>query len=355
MRIAAGAVLVLALCLLAPGAAAARQPGGRITAVTAAAAPVFVLPDAERTPLRTLPPGTRLRVLREQGEWLRVEFDDPWWGPRVGYIEKKFVEITEDLEPPRPRDAAPMQPAPARPSRRRPAPEMDRVWIDVNGGVAIAGEREYSAVGVRQVNDQDATFQADYDVPAGPVFEVGGGVMVTRLIGIGATLGGALHEDVAAVSIDIPHPILTGANATAEGETARELRRRESSLHIHGVLASQPSPELRTRLFAGPTYFRIEQDVVQDILYEQQFLPFEPAHEVEITSVPVRRIPYSEATGWGFHAGADAAWFFRPGLGVGGFGRYSRGTVEIQDPLTGGASDLDVGGFQVGAGLRVTF
>ena len=355
MRIAAAALLVVSLCLPGAGEAAAQQQGGRITAVTAAAAPVFVLPDPERTPLRTLPPGTRLRVLREQGEWLRVEFDDPWWGPRVGYIEKKFVDITEDVQPARPRDAAPMQPraAPAAPARH--APPLDRVWVDVNGGVAVAGERDYSSVGVRQMNGQDATFQADYRLPTGPVFEVGGGVMVTRMVGIGATWGGAMHEDTATLAIDIPHPILADAHATAEGETTREMRRRESSLHIHGMLVSQPSPELRTRLFAGPTYFRIEQDVVQDILFDQQFLPFEPAHIVEITSAAVRRSPYDEATGWGFHAGADASWFFRRGLGIGGFGRYSRGTVEIQDPLTGGASDLDVGGFQVGGGLRVKF
>lgn len=355
MRIAAAAVLVIASCLSGAVPAAAQQPGRRITAVTAAAAPVFVLPDAERTPLRTLAPGTRLRVLREQGEWVRVEFDDPLWGPRVGYIEKRFVEITEELEPARPRDAAPMQPGTAPAARPEPVPEFDRVWIDVNGGVAIAGERDYSAVGVRQIDGQEATFRADYHLPAGPSFEAGGGVMVTRMVGVGATLGGTMHEDAAEIAIDIPHPILADANATAEGETPRELRRRESSLHVHAAIVSQPSPDLRTRLFAGPTYFRVEQDVVQDVLYDQQFLPFEPAHTVEITSASIRRIPYDEATGWGFHVGADAAWFFRTGLGVGGFGRYSRGTVEIQDPLTGGAADLDVGGFQAGAGLRVTF
>lgn len=355
MRIAAAAVLVAAFCLQGAVPARAQQPGGRITAVTAASAPVFILPDTERTPLRTLPPGTRLRVLREQVDWLRVEFDDPWWGPRVGYVEKKLVEMIEEIEPARPRDAAPMQPEPAPPVRSGQAPDPDRVWIDVNGGVAVSGEREYSAAGVRRIAGQDATFRADYQLPAGPVFEVGAGVMVARHIGVGATLGGAVHGDVAAVSIDIPHPILAGANARAEGETAREIRRRESSLHIHGALVSQPSPDLRVRLFAGPTYFRVEQDVVRDILYDQQFLPFEPAHEVDITSAPIVRIPYDQVTGWGFHVGADASWFFRRGLGIGGVGRYSRGVVEIQDPLTGGAADLDVGGFQIGAGLRVTF
>jgi len=355
MRITAAAVLVAASCLQGSVTASAQQPGGRITAVTAASSPVFILPDAERTPLRTLPPGTRLRVLREQGDWLRVEFDDPWWGPRVGYVEKTLVEMTEEIEPARPRDAAPMQPGPAPQVPSGQAPDPDRVWIDVNGGVAVAGEREYSAARVRQIDGRDATFQVDYHLPAGPVFEVGAGVMVARQVGVGATFGGAMHEDVAAVSIDIPHPILAGANAGAEGETAREIRRRENSLHIHGALVSQPSPELRTRLFGGPTYFRVEQDVVHDILYDQQFLPFEPAHEVEITSAPIVRIPYDQATGWGFHVGADASWFFRRGLGIGGFGRYSKGVVEVQDPLTGGAEDLDVGGFQLGAGLRVTF
>ena len=47
---------------------------------------IFVVPDATRTPLRVLEPGTRIKVLEATEEWLQVEFRDPQWGPRVGYV-----------------------------------------------------------------------------------------------------------------------------------------------------------------------------------------------------------------------------------------------------------------------------
>jgi hypothetical protein len=56
-------------------------------------APAFILPDATRTPLRTLTAGTSVRVLEEKGEWVRIEWNDDQFGRRVGYVQSKFVTI----------------------------------------------------------------------------------------------------------------------------------------------------------------------------------------------------------------------------------------------------------------------
>ena len=57
--------------------------GASPTGVITAAAPVFLLPDATRTPLRTLPAGTAVKILEEKGNWIRVEFrtgsTEPGW------------------------------------------------------------------------------------------------------------------------------------------------------------------------------------------------------------------------------------------------------------------------------------
>jgi opacity protein-like surface antigen len=69
-------------------------------AVVTQNAPIYVLPDVRRQPLRTAAPSTRLRVVEEQGEWLRVEFQDPQFGKRVGYVESKYVQISRpELQP----------------------------------------------------------------------------------------------------------------------------------------------------------------------------------------------------------------------------------------------------------------
>jgi hypothetical protein len=72
-----------------PRPSAARPQRPRTTTTLKVSAPVFVLPDASRTPLAVLPAGTYLKVREESGEWLTVEFPDPRWGPRVGYVLKK--------------------------------------------------------------------------------------------------------------------------------------------------------------------------------------------------------------------------------------------------------------------------
>jgi hypothetical protein len=63
------------------------------------AAPAYLLPDASRTPLRILPQGTSVRILEEAGDWIRLEFNDPDFGPRVGYVQRKYVQYKKQNIP----------------------------------------------------------------------------------------------------------------------------------------------------------------------------------------------------------------------------------------------------------------
>ena len=65
------------------------------TAIIKTAAPVYLVADASRTPLRVLETHTTLRIRKVQGEWLAVEFDDPQFGRRAGYIEAKHVLLVQ--------------------------------------------------------------------------------------------------------------------------------------------------------------------------------------------------------------------------------------------------------------------
>lgn len=62
-------------------------------AVGTNAAPVFVKPDTTMTPLRVAKEGSVLNVIASEGEWYRIEFQDPQWGRKVGYIEKRHVSV----------------------------------------------------------------------------------------------------------------------------------------------------------------------------------------------------------------------------------------------------------------------
>ena len=58
-------------------------------------APVYLLPDAKRTPLKTLETGTRIRFLKQQGDWVQIEFPDRQLGPRIGWIQSRFVRLAD--------------------------------------------------------------------------------------------------------------------------------------------------------------------------------------------------------------------------------------------------------------------
>jgi hypothetical protein len=77
--------------LMVPGQASA-QSAVRII-VSPNAAPVFVKPDSSMAPLRVAKEGSVLNAMAEEGEWYRIEFQDPQFGRRVGYIEKRHVSV----------------------------------------------------------------------------------------------------------------------------------------------------------------------------------------------------------------------------------------------------------------------
>jgi hypothetical protein len=57
-------------------------------------APIYLLPDRSREPLRTAAEGTLLDVLTITGDWVQVRFRDPEFGPRVGFMEARFLELS---------------------------------------------------------------------------------------------------------------------------------------------------------------------------------------------------------------------------------------------------------------------
>ena len=80
-------MLVLAF---SPAAPAAGQ-----SAVTTGEAPLYSQPGT-LTPLRVIPSGTHLRVLQERRAWVEVEFRDPQVGHRIGWVEKKLLQIAQE-------------------------------------------------------------------------------------------------------------------------------------------------------------------------------------------------------------------------------------------------------------------
>jgi len=56
-------------------------------------APIYLLPDKSRLPLRIAKLGSQLRVIQQSGDWANVQFQDPQFGLRTGYIERRFIRL----------------------------------------------------------------------------------------------------------------------------------------------------------------------------------------------------------------------------------------------------------------------
>jgi opacity protein-like surface antigen len=126
-------LLSLASPLAPPAVASEQRPAGQSaqSGAVAAAAPVYLLPDATRTPLRTLPAGTVVRIGEVREDWVQVTFNDGALGARTGWMERRYVTIGPTVaEPPRPAVPPPAQP---RTTQTRPAARRRTVWEPTSG------------------------------------------------------------------------------------------------------------------------------------------------------------------------------------------------------------------------------
>jgi hypothetical protein len=341
------AVLMILGVLLAPALTLYAQDR---TAIVSDTAPIYVLPDANRTPLRTAAANTALRVTGEESGWLKVEFQDPQFGIRTGYVETRLVRIRDtalqpmdlsikDPEPVRAREGAHQQQSATEPSQRA----MDRTasvapsggsrgWVDVNLGLAQSGADDALFTYTATVIDK-ASF---YGKPTrGAEFDFGGGYMFSPHVGLGVSLTGTAHEDRAGLGAGIGSLVLAS-------DATDELRRTEGAVNIQLMTVPFESHNFRVRAFGGPSYFRYEADMVYDFSFSGGI-----ATDYDLVK--------TEGTGWGWHLGGDASYFFSRVVGIGGFARYSRGTVTIPEPMSEEDQDITVGGFQTGGGLRLRF
>jgi hypothetical protein len=226
-------------------------------------------------------------------------------------------------------------------------------WVNVNFGVAASGAGSETFIFTDLLFSEPFAMASAYPKPSqGAEFDFGGGFMFTPRVGLGVSFTGISHKDGAGLAVTVPHPFTFNASDTDAAPTQELLQRTEGAAHIELMLVPVQSERFQFRAFAGPSYFRYQADMVRDIEYSQVAPLFTRLNLVTITGYEAIE---TEGTGWGFHAGADASWFFTRVVGIGGFGRFSRGTASIDEPMSEVSQDVKVGGFQGGGGLRLRF
>lgn len=374
-------------------------------AVVTQEAPIYVMPDAGREPIRVARPGSRLRVLGRTSEWINVEFKDPPFNRRAGYVRATLLDIREAAAAPTSSAAASaVAPAnaptasavaPAQAPAQAPAvsaPQAPTARVRPAGAATAAAQGGTAAPRVRQASTsappvgsdmrervwiavdvaryrtlQDGFTTADSftlfrETASSSVFypplpdvtdlALGVGVRISDTVGFGAKLDLQNYDSTPAFTLSLPSPYFFNTPGVDVAVATDPVTRRDRAVDLHVVFTPRSPDAVRVRLFAGPTIFHVRNEMVEDLRYSQFASQFFRVNTVSITGFMAQEVG---GAALGVNAGADVAWFFVRHVGLGGGVAFNRGRKTVIDPLSGESIDLRLGHVSIGAGLRLRF
>lgn len=223
----------------------------------------------------------------------------------------------------------------------------DRVFITIGFGVE-SGKSDTNDTKNYTLYDEAATTTANTSWTSGSIFEGSIAIRVIRNF----TVGVAYHQETNTTDAEItgtaPHPIFFNRprNFTA---SAGGLYRRENAAHLTFGWVVPINDKLDVVASAGPSFFRLQQDVVRDVTIA------EGAGFTTVVAQPL--VVEQKRSVVGFNAGADVTYILWQNdnvrLGAGGFVRYAGATTDVR--LLVSDVETKVGGIQFGFGGRVRF
>jgi hypothetical protein len=242
--------------------------------------------------------------------------------------------------------------APAVQAQTAPASAPSRGWLDVNF-LSLRSNQDVQAYAFADtIFLERRTVGAGYPaLPSAVGLGIDVGFHVTPQFAAGINFTAVNYEYQGALTIEVPHPVFNNRHASDIDVTADTLAREDRGVDVSLIFIPRTPDAWRVRLFGGPTYLRVKQEMVSLVTYSQVF------NLLGFNSVDIQRYEFQveEGSVWGLHAGVDVGYFFSRYVGVGGVVRFNRGTVTVDDPLSGVEADLKAGHTTVGGGLRLRF
>ena len=166
-----------------------------------------------------------------------------------------------------------------------------------------------------------SSIDAAYPLSVAPLADVGVGVRLAG--GFGFVVAGqwvrrSLEADVRASLPPLIHPA-RGFRAVAGAATVDQERQ---VLHAGAAWSRALGERTELSVSAGPSWFRVRQDLVADVSFTERY-PFDvPAFGGAVSTVGV-------GGGFGWHAALDMTWWLGRRLGAGALVRYSSGQVLL--------------------------
>lgn len=214
----------------------------------------------------------------------------------------------------------------------------DKLFVNANIGIQ-GGSHSLETSTNFELYDETGTLSTSQDVGGGFLFDVSAGYKVWRNLAVGIGLTRTGGDDDFSVTARVPDPLefdrLRTATAAAPGAGHSEV-----AINLSGTWMMPVTDKVDVGFVFGPTIFRVNQDLPTSISVA------EPGPTINSTT-----LTGTGKTTMGFHAGVDVTYLITPRYGIGGLARYTVGSVDFE----GASQNLTVGGFQVGAGVRIRF
>ncbi len=214
----------------------------------------------------------------------------------------------------------------------------DKGFLNVNGG-AQAGSHTLATDTTFDLYKESGRLTTTQSVKGGGFFDITAGYKVWRNLALGVGYSHTGSDANVAIAASVPDPLFFD-QPRALALTASGARHSENAVNISGTWMVPVTDKIDVDVAFGPTIFAVKQDVPKSITVA------EPGPTVSSTTMSSE----SKST-VGVHFGFDANYLFTKQFGAGLIARYSWGSVN----LPGATKKLTVGGFQIGAGLRVRF
>ncbi|MDP2319525.1 MAG: outer membrane beta-barrel protein [Acidobacteriota bacterium] len=228
-------------------------------------------------------------------------------------------------------------------------PWEDRVFINIGFGVE-SGSSTLADTKPVSIYEEAGSVSTSSTYTSGSLFDAGIGVRIWKNLSVGA----GYHQEQNTADIEVtgsaPHPVFFNTPRSFSATAGGDQFRKERAMHLQVGWMVPFGTKLDVLLFAGPSFFRLEQPVVSAVTISEVGAPYT---EVLANATVASR----KKSMVGYNVGADVSYMMwqndsvRVGGGV--FLRYAAASTTVL--LLQSEHDTTAGGLQFGFGARFRF
>lgn len=224
----------------------------------------------------------------------------------------------------------------------------DRGYINVGWGVE-SGSSAMTDTRTSTIYEETATVVSTSNFTSGSLFDVGVGIRVWRNLTVGAAYHQEQNDTEGSLTGTVPSPVFFNRPRTLS-QAVPGLDRKEQASHLVIGWVMPFGDKLDVMVFGGPSFFRVEQETVSDVLFVEEGGTF--------ATVGARETIISrKKSQTGYNVGADVTYIVWSNdsirLGAGGFVRFTQADMDIE--MLSSSQPTKAGGVQFGFGARLRF